>query len=79
MRQERNEAVAEVASLNKLCDDLQADLELERSGRPHLRNSGSTSDTVIAVIPVELSINRAYFLKLTTIFESNRISITEQT
>ncbi|KAF2633036.1 hypothetical protein BU25DRAFT_471224 [Macroventuria anomochaeta] len=33
MRQERNEAVAEVASLTRLCDDLQVALKVERYGR----------------------------------------------
>lgn len=78
MKQERNEAKAEAQSLRKLCEDLQADLQVERSGRPHLRQGLNHSETTAVVIPIELTIHRADFLKLSTVFESNQIAITEQ-
>ncbi|KAH6642307.1 hypothetical protein C7974DRAFT_301623 [Boeremia exigua] len=78
MKQERNEAVAKVASLTKLCDNLQASLDVEQAGRPHLRKDQATSDEATAVIPIELTIQRAHFLRLSTIFASNQISITEE-
>ncbi|UPX15054.1 Trafficking protein particle complex subunit 31 [Ascochyta rabiei] len=78
MKQERNEAVAEAQSLKKLCKDLQADLEVERSGRPHLRKGNTTSDTTTAVIPIELSIYRGDFLKLSNDLDANQFTITEQ-
>jgi hypothetical protein len=78
MKQERNAAVAEAQALRKRCKDLQADLDVERSGRPHLRSEDDTSDTTTAVIPIELTIHRIHFLGLSTVLESNQISITEQ-
>jgi hypothetical protein len=78
MKQERNEATAEVARLTKQCDDLQTDLDVERAGEPHLRVNDPASDIAVAVIPVELSIDRAHFQKLSTVFKSNQISIAEQ-
>ncbi|KAJ4349242.1 Trafficking protein particle complex subunit 31 [Ascochyta clinopodiicola] len=78
MKQERKEAVAEVQSLMKLCKDLQADLEVEQSGRPHLRKGVSTSDTTPAIIPIELTIYCGDFLQLSRIFEANQITITEE-
>lgn len=78
MQQKRNQAVAEVARLSKLCDDLQTHLEAERASEPHLRVEDPASDVAVAVIPVELSVQRAHFQQLVAVFHSNQISITEQ-
>lgn len=78
MKLERNEAVAKVASLTKLCDDLQSNLDVETAGRPHLRKGDTSSDEGIAVVPIEISIRRTHYQSLLTIFECNQTSITEQ-
>jgi phage shock protein A len=75
MKQKCDKALAEVASLTKLCDDLQANLDIERAGRPHMRKGDSASDTVVAVIPVQIEINRAHFLTLSDTLEISRASV----
>ena len=52
-------------------------MNVERSGRPHLR-SEDTTDLTTVVIPIELTIYRAHFLELSETFESNQSSIAEQ-
>jgi chromosome segregation ATPase len=78
MKQERDQAAKKAQSLEKLCDDLQTNLDVERSGRPHLRKGDTASETTTAVIPIELSICREDFLKLSAIFDSNQMSVTDQ-
>lgn len=78
MKLERNEAVAKVASLTKQCDDLQSNLEVETSGRPHLRKTDASSDEGIAVMPIEITMRRVHYPKLSAILECNQMSITEQ-
>ncbi len=78
LRQERNEAIAEAQSLAKSCEDLQADLEVERSGRPHLRKGDTAADTTTAVIPIELTICRGDFLQLSNVFDSTQVTVTQQ-
>ncbi|KAF2438374.1 hypothetical protein P171DRAFT_371433 [Karstenula rhodostoma CBS 690.94] len=78
MKQKLDKALAEVASLTKLSDDLQTDLEVERAGKPHMRKGDSASDTTVAVIPVEIQINRAHFLTLAKTFEISQASVNMQ-
>ena len=54
MKEERNEAVAEAQSLRKLCEDLRAELDVEHSGRLHLRCLDSALDMSTVVIPWSL-------------------------
>jgi chromosome segregation ATPase len=79
MKNERNEAFAKVASLTRMCDELQSDLKEETSGQPHLRKVSTSSDEAVAVIPVELTVQRKHFVSLVPVFESYQISITEET
>jgi hypothetical protein len=76
MKQKCDNALAEVASLTKLCGDLQADLDVERAGGPHMRKGDSASDTAVAVIPVQIAINRAHFHALSETLEISRASVT---
>lgn len=78
MKQKCDKALAEAASLTKLCDDLQTDLDVERAGRPHLRKGESASDTAVAVVPIELTVHRAHFLALTETLEISQASVTLQ-
>ena len=78
MKNERNEALAELASLTRMCDDLQSDLEDETSGQPHLRSVSASSDEAVAVIPIELTVLRKHFVSLVPVFESYQLGITEE-
>jgi hypothetical protein len=78
VKNERNEAFAKVASLTRMCDELQSDLQEETSGKPHLRKISTSSDEAIAVIPIELTILRKHFVSLVPVFESYQIGITEE-
>ncbi|KAF2997048.1 TRAPP subunit trs31 [Curvularia kusanoi] len=78
MKDERNEALAKVASLTKRCDELQSDLLEETSGRPHLRKINDSSDEAVAVIPIEVTVLRSHFIRLFADFESYQLSITEE-
>ncbi|KAF2825859.1 hypothetical protein CC86DRAFT_294485 [Ophiobolus disseminans] len=60
MKEERNHARRARAEQEKITEDLRAELKLEQSGRPHLRDTeGSRSNVTTLVIPIELKINRA--------------------
>jgi hypothetical protein len=78
MKNERNEAFAKLASLTRMCDELQSDLQEETSGQPHSRKVSASSDEAVAVIPIELTVLRKHFVSLVPIFESYQIGITEE-
>lgn len=78
MKQKLDKALAEVASLTKLSDDLLADLEVEQAGQPHMRRGDSASDVTVAVVPVEFRINRAHFRMLSKTLETSKASVTMQ-
>ncbi|KAG9200523.1 hypothetical protein G6514_006865 [Epicoccum nigrum] len=78
MKNERNESFTKVASLTRTCDEVQSDLQEETSGKPHLRKISTSSDEAVAVIPIELTILRKYFVSLVPVFESYQIGVTEE-
>ena len=78
MKNERNEAFAKLASLTKLCDELQSDLQEESSGQPHLRKVSAYSDEAVAVLPIELTVLRKHFVSLVPVFESYQIGMTKE-
>ncbi|OAG02733.1 uncharacterized protein CC84DRAFT_1219689 [Paraphaeosphaeria sporulosa] len=65
-------------SLTKLCDDLRADLEVERAGRSNKRKDDSASDITVAVVPVELTISRGNFLTLSETLEISQATVAMQ-
>jgi chromosome segregation ATPase len=64
MRKERNDALANLAEQQKIAEDLRAELKLEQSGHPHLRDTeGSRSNCTTLVVPLEFKIKRADHMK----------------
>jgi chromosome segregation ATPase len=62
MKQERNEAKAALSQERKIAEDLRAELEVEKSSEPHLRDTeGSQSNHTILIVPVSIRIRRADF------------------
>ncbi|KAL5119980.1 Trafficking protein particle complex subunit 31 [Pleosporales sp. CAS-2024a] len=59
MRTERNDALAALATERKIIEDLRAELQVEKSGVPHLRETeGSMSNFTTLVVPIEFKIRR---------------------
>jgi len=64
MRKDCNAARAALEAQQKITEDLRAELKLEQSGKPHLRDTeGSRSDFTTLVVPLELRIHRADHMK----------------
>ncbi|PSN66335.1 hypothetical protein BS50DRAFT_677566 [Corynespora cassiicola Philippines] len=78
MRKERNKALANYEEQKKTSEDLRAELKIERSGRPHLREDGTESDETTVAIPIEFKIHRAHFKDLVAIFESNQMVLKDK-
>lgn len=78
MKKERNDALAMCEEQKKMNEKLRAELEIECSGRPHLRASETGTDEVAAIIPVEIWICREDFRTLLTAFESYQTSMTDR-
>ncbi|ORY17153.1 hypothetical protein BCR34DRAFT_661114 [Clohesyomyces aquaticus] len=78
MRKERNDALAAFQEQKKISGDLRAQLMVEQSGHPHLRDNGNTEDVTTLVIPVEVEIHRADFIKLNLVFESTQMKVKDQ-
>jgi DNA repair exonuclease SbcCD ATPase subunit len=67
MRKERNDALAALAKEEKLTEDLREELQAEKSGRPHLRDTeGSKSNNTTVVIPIEFKICRVDYYRTMT-------------
>jgi chromosome segregation ATPase len=79
MRKEKNDALAALQEQSKLAEDLRAELSIERSGKPHLRETeGTDSNFTTVVIPMEFFIRRAHYPMLLEILESNRINYVDR-
>lgn len=64
MRKERNDALAALSRQEKITEDLRAELKVERSCTPHLRdNEDPRSDLIKLVIPMEIEIRRLDHMK----------------
>lgn len=67
MRIERNDALAALTEQRKIAVDLRAELRLEQSGKPHLRDTeGTRSNYTTVVIPIEFKIHRGDYMKTLT-------------
>ncbi|KAF2260385.1 hypothetical protein CC78DRAFT_547588 [Lojkania enalia] len=78
MRKERNDALAAYEEQKKISEELRVELEVERCGRPHLREDGTEADETTVVVPIEFKIDRADFRKLVIVFDSNQMKITDE-
>jgi hypothetical protein len=56
MKKERNDTLAALQKEEKISADLRAELEVEQSGAPHIRDAASNPNNTIAVIPIEFEI-----------------------
>ncbi|KAF2281119.1 uncharacterized protein EI97DRAFT_20558 [Westerdykella ornata] len=77
-RKDLNEALAALAKEKKLTMALSDELDIEKSGKAHMREDGTDQDDTTVVIPIEFKIYRGDFHKLAMLFEANRIKTTEQ-
>lgn len=70
MREERNEALKEVQAERKKVQILKEKLSVERSGKPHARDTAcENADVVIAVVPTEFEMRREDFRELKAYLE----------
>jgi chromosome segregation ATPase len=73
MKQERNEAKAALSHERKIAEDLRAELEVEKSSEPHLRDTeGSQSNHTTLIVPVSLRIRRADFQRTMTLLRQSQ-------
>lgn len=77
-RKERNDALAALQEQKKINEQLRAELEVEKSGFPHLREDGTDKDDTTVVIPIEFKIYRGDFIKLQMVFDANQMKTTDQ-
>lgn len=77
-RKERNDALAALEEMRKVNEQLRAELEIEKSGYPHMREDGTEQDYTTVVIPIQFKIHRGDYLGLQRIFDVNRMKLTDQ-
>ncbi|KAF2659713.1 hypothetical protein K491DRAFT_732341 [Lophiostoma macrostomum CBS 122681] len=81
MRAERNETLAALNALKKGNEVLQRKLDVEQSGKPHLRDDDelyTDVDETTVVVPIQFRIRREDWSKMGMLLEANRLKITEQ-
>ncbi|KAF2646256.1 hypothetical protein P280DRAFT_464494 [Massarina eburnea CBS 473.64] len=84
LRQQREQrkmmksAQAEAASQKKLIQKLQSQLDAEKSGAPHLRDHGSTTDETTAAFSVSIKINRRHFLLIRSMLADSQTTVTSR-
>lgn len=61
MMKERNDALAALQEQRKMNADLRAELDVERSGVPHMRDTAEDYNNTVAVIPIEFDFRRVDF------------------
>jgi chromosome segregation ATPase len=77
MKKERNDVLAALQKEEKISADLRAELEVEQSGAPHMRDAASDPNNTIAVIPIEFEIRRVDVQPILMFLEANQMQITE--
>lgn len=77
MRKEKNDALAALEEQKKITEDLRAELAIEQSGVPHIRENGSTVHNPTVVIPVQFEVRRGDFRRISSVLESNQMIMTE--
>lgn len=78
MKDERNKALADLQKEKKLTEELKAQLETERSGKPHMRDTSSNNDIVTAVVSICFDVRRVDFRSILPILIKNQMSLEEK-
>ncbi|KAF2848179.1 hypothetical protein T440DRAFT_509742 [Plenodomus tracheiphilus IPT5] len=74
MKKERNDALAALQEQTKINEDLRAELTIEKSDTPHLRDTATDPNNTIVVIPIEFEIRRIDFTKLLPSLHANQVA-----
>lgn len=77
MRKEHGEARAALQAQMKINEDLRAELEVEQSGTPHMRDTAEDVNNTVVVLPVQFEMRRSDFLKLKLALEAHQMAITD--
>jgi chromosome segregation ATPase len=76
-KKERNDALAALREQEKINADLQAELDIERQGAPHMRDVATDPNNTIAVIPIEFEIRRIDVQPTMMALGANQMQTTE--
>jgi chromosome segregation ATPase len=78
MKKERGDALAALQNQTKLNGDLRAELEIEQSGAPHMRDTATDSNNTLAVVPIQLEIRRTDVQSIMRVLEWHQMNLTER-
>jgi len=78
MKKERGDALAALQQQRKLNGDLRAELEVEQSGAPHMRDVAADPNNTTAIIPIQFDIRRTDVQPMTRVLESHQMNLTER-
>ncbi|KAI4614502.1 hypothetical protein J4E83_007156 [Alternaria metachromatica] len=78
MKKERGDALAALQQQRKLNGDLRAELELELSGAPHMRDVAADPNYTTAIIPIQFDIRRTDVQPMMRVLEWHQMNLTER-
>ncbi len=77
MRKEKNDALAALEEQKKITEDLRAELAIERSGNPHIRENNVIGRNPTVVVPVHFEVRRGDFRQISSVLQSSQMTMTE--
>ncbi|KAI4694515.1 hypothetical protein J4E81_006734 [Alternaria sp. BMP 2799] len=78
MKKERGDALAALQQQRKLNGDLRAELEIEQSGAPHMRDVAADPNYTTAIIPIQFDIRRIDVQPMMRVLEWHQMNLMER-
>jgi chromosome segregation ATPase len=78
MKKERGDALAALQEQRKVNGDLRAELEVEQSGAPHVRDAAADLNNTIAVVPIQFAIRRTDVQPMMSVLKWHQKNMTER-
>lgn len=78
MKKERGDALAALQQQRKLNCDLRAELEVEQSGAPHMRDAAADPNNTTAVVPIQFDICRTDVQPMMRVLRWHQMNLTER-
>ncbi|KAH6845920.1 hypothetical protein BKA58DRAFT_357844 [Alternaria rosae] len=78
MKKERGDALAALQQQRKLNGDLRAELEVEQSGAPHMRDAAADPNNTTAVIPIQFHIRHTDVQPTMRVLQWHQTHLTER-
>ncbi|KAJ4362326.1 Trafficking protein particle complex subunit 31 [Neocucurbitaria cava] len=78
MKKERNDALAALEEQRKINESLRTELEVEKSGVPHMRDNETKPDITTVIVPVQFEVHRSHFRELLMGLEAYQMAFVDK-